>query len=174
MELLDLMKQRRSVRKYTDAQIRREDLEKILQAGLLSPTGKNKRSWEFIVVREKGILERMAESRAVGAQMLAGADAAIVVIADPEQTDTWTEDCSIAMAYMHLMACSLGIGSCWIQGRGREAKDGRSTEAFLRELLHYPDRYRLQAVLSLGMPGEQRAPAQTENLPAEKIHWEQF
>ena len=48
--------------------------------------------------------------------MLAGADSAVVVIADPEKTDVWTEDCSIAMAYMHLAADSLGLGSCWIQG----------------------------------------------------------
>lgn len=174
MELLDLMKKRHSIRKYTDERISSENLEKIIQAGMLSPTGKNKRPWEFIVVSEKNVLEQMSESRAAGAQMLAGADTAIVVIADVEKTDTWIEDCSISMSNMHLMADSLGIGSCWIQGRLREAKNGQSTEVYLRELLHFPDNYRLQAILSLGMPDERKAPAELEKLPVEKIHWEQY
>lgn len=124
MELLDLMKKRHSIRKYTDERIRTENLEKILQAGMLSATGRSKRPWEFIVVREKSTLEQMVASRSAGAQMLSRADAAIVVIADPDKTDTWIEDCSVVMANMHLMAHSLGIGSCWVQGRLREAKDG--------------------------------------------------
>lgn len=174
MELLELMQQRHSIRRYTDERICPENLEKILRAGMLSASGRNRRPWEFIVVREKKVLEQMSVSRTAGAQMLAGADTAIAVIADTEKTDTWIEDCSIVMANMHLMACSLGIGSCWIQGRMREAKNGQSTEDFLRALLHYPDNYKLQAILSLGMPDEQKAPAEIEMLPTEKIHWEQY
>lgn len=174
MELLGLMKARRSIRKYTDERLNSESLEKILRAGLLSPSGRNKRPWEFIVVREKSVLERMAVSRASGAQMLAGAAAAIVVIADAEKTDVWVEDCSIAMSNMHLTASSLGVGSCWIQGRLREAENGEPTEDFLRGLLHFPGQYKLQAILSLGMPAEQKSPAELDTLPIEKIHWEQY
>lgn len=58
MELLDLMKQRHSIRKYTGEKISTENLEKILQAGMLSATGKNKKPWEFIVVRDKVALSR--------------------------------------------------------------------------------------------------------------------
>ena len=128
----------------------------------------------FIVVREKSILEQMSHSRSFGAQPLAKADAAIVVIGDAEKSDTWIEDCSIAMMDMHLMAHSLGIGSCWIQGRSREAEDGHSTEAYLRNLLGYPESYQLLATLSLGMPNESKAPAEVDALPEEKIHWEQY
>ena len=174
MELLELMKQRHSIRKYPDERIRADNLEKILQAGMLSATGRNKRPWEFIVVREKSMLTQMADSKTAGAQMLSEADTAIVVIADQEKTDTWIEDCSIAMANMHLMAHSLGIGSCWVQGRLREAKDGSSAEDYLRSLLHYPEKYKLLATLSLGMPNEQKMPVDLETLPAEKIHWEQY
>lgn len=174
MDLLDLMKQRHSIRKYTDERISSENLEKILQAGMLSASGRNRKPWEFIVVREKTVLEQMSLSRAAGAQMLAGADTAIVVIADAEKTDTWIEDCSIAMANMHLMAHSLGVGSCWIQGRMREAENGQSTEEFLREILHYPKHYKLQAILSLGMPNEQKEAVKAEALPAEKVHWGKY
>lgn len=174
MELLEIMKNRRSVRNYTGEPVTEEDLEKILGAGLLSASGRAIRPWEFIVVRNKATLKRMAGSRAMGAKMLENADCAVVVLGDEEKTDVWTEDCSIAMANMHLMADSLGVGSCWIQGRLREASDGRTTEAYLRELLGYPEHYRLEAMLSLGMPENHPEPHALEELLTEKVHWEKF
>lgn len=104
----------------------------------------------------------------------AGAKAAILVFADPEKTDVWTEDCAIAMSNMHLMAHHLGLGSCWIQGRLRQAENGTSTEAFCRALLSVPARYTLEAILSLGFPAIQPEPHSLEDLPREKIHWDTF
>lgn len=174
MELLEMMRNRRSVRKYTGAPVPEGNLEKILQAGLLSASGRAIRPWEFIVVRDKETLKQMAGSRTAGAKMLENADCAVVVLGDEEKTDVWTEDCSIAMANMHLMADSLGVGSCWIQGRLREASDGRTTEAYLRELLGYPEHFRLEAILSLGMPENHPEPHKTEELQREKVHQEKF
>lgn len=174
MDLLEIMRKRRSVRTYTGEPVSEENLEKILKAGLLSASGRAIRPWEFIVVREKAALRKMAAARAMGAKMLEGADCAIVVLGDEEKTDVWTEDCSIAMANMHLMADSLGVGSCWIQGRLREASDGRTTEAYARELLGYPENYRLEAILSLGMPEQHPEARNLEELPMEKVHQEKW
>lgn len=174
MELLEMMRNRRSVRAYTKEPVSEEDLEKILEAGLLSASAKAIRPWEFIVVREKETLKKMAGSRAAGAKMLENADCAIVVLGDEEKTDVWTEDCSIAMTNMHLMADSLGVGSCWIQGRLREASDGRTAEEYLRDLLGFPEHYRLEATLSLGMPERHPEPHKPEELLTEKIHREKF
>ena len=171
MELMEMMKNRRSVRQYTQERIPEETMEKVLQAGLLAPSGRARRPWEFILVRDREILKKMSECREGGAaKMLAGADSAVVVIADPEKTDVWTEDCSIAMAYMHLAADSLGLGSCWIQGRLRNAPGGRTTEEYLRDLLGFPESFRLEAILSLGVPENHPAPRTESDLPAEKIH----
>lgn len=174
MELLEIMKNRRSIRKYTQEPVGEEKLEKILEAGMLSASSRNKRPWDFIVVQDRETLQKMSKARAAGAKMLEGAACAIVVTADPEITDVWTEDCSIAMANMHLMASALGVGSCWIQGRLREAENGQSTEAYLRSLLRFPENYKLEAVLSLGMPAEELPPHSLEELPKEKIHREHF
>lgn len=174
MDLLEIMRKRRSVRTYTAEPVSEENLEKILKAGLLSASGRAIRPWEFIVIREKAALRKMAAARAMGAKMLEGADCAIVVLGDEEKTDVWTEDCSIAMANMHLMADSLGVGSCWIQGRLREASDGRTTEAYARELLGYPENYRLEAILSLGMPEQHPEARNLEELPMEKVHQEKW
>ena len=174
MELLEIMRNRRSVRTYTGEPVPEDKLLKILKAGLLSASGRAVRPWEFLVVQKKETLRKMADSRAAGAKMLMDADCAVVVLGDEEKADVWTEDCSIAMANMHLMADSLGVGSCWIQGRLREASDGRSTEAYLRELLGYPEHLKLEAVLSLGMPKDHPRPYDLEELPMEKVHRELF
>lgn len=174
MELLEMMKNRRSVRAYTGEPVPEEKLEKILQAGLLSASGRATRPWEFILVRDKETLKQMAKARAAGAKMLEEADSAVVVLGDETKTDVWTEDCSIAMANMHLMADSLGVGSCWIQGRLREAPGNRTTEEYLRELLHYPEHYRLEATLSLGMPQAHPAAYELGQLAMEKVHREAF
>ena len=173
MELLEIMKNRRSVRTYTGEPIPREKLEQVIQAGLLSPSGRFIRPWELIVVRDKETLQQMAGCREGAANMLKDADTAIVVIADPEKTDVWTEDCSIVMAQMLLMADSLGLGSCWIQGRLRTVGD-TTTEDYLRKLLDYPEGYKLEAILSLGMPANHPAARTLEELPEEKVHWGTF
>lgn len=174
MELLDVMRKRRSVRSYTSEDINEEKLNKILEAGLLSASGRAIRPWEMIVIRNKDTLCKMAASRDHGAKMLEGANAAVVVIADETKTDVWTEDCSIVMTNMHLMASSLGVGSCWIQGRLRRSAGEDSTEDYVRKLLGFPENYRLEATLSLGMPENVPEPGKVTEKLWEKIHREVF
>lgn len=174
MELLEMMLNRRSVREYTGEKIPKEKLQKVLQAGLLSPSGRHKTPWEFVVVQDPEQLKKMVSCRKCGSKMLENAGCAVVVFADSEKTDVWTEDASVAMGYMHLMADSLGLGSCWIQGRLREAEDGRTTEEFCRELLGVPETYRLEAILSLGMIEKHPESHRLDELLQEKIHFEKF
>lgn len=174
MDLLEIMRNRRSVRSYTGEAVSEEALDQILKAGLLSASGKNLKPWEFIVVRDKTVLAKLSKSRAAGAAMIEHADCAVVVAGDTEKTDVWTEDCSVAMANMHLMADSLGVGSCWVQGRLREASDKRTTEEYIRELLGIPEKYGVEAILSLGMTAEHPDAHTLDELPMEKIHREKF
>lgn len=170
MDLLEMLQKRRSIRKYTGEAIPEEKLDKIIQAGLLSFSGKGLNPWEMILVRDKEMLQKMSGCRAGAGAMLRGADAAVVVLGDSDKSDTIVEDCSIVMAYMHLMADTLGIGSCWLQGRLRFAEDGSSTEDYLRELLNFPETHKLEAVLVLGMPAEQKEAHRLEDLQTGKIH----
>lgn len=174
MSLIEIMQKRRSIRKYTGERIADENIDMILKAGLLSASSRGRRPWEFILVRDKDMLVKMSDCRAGSANMLKNADAAVVVIADPDTTDVWIEDCSIAMSNMHLMADSLGVGSCWIQGRLRTDRSGGITEDYLRELLGFPAKFRLEAILSLGMPAEHPEQHSLEELALEKIHREKF
>lgn len=175
MEFLDLLLTRRSIRKYTDEPIPQEALEAVVTAGIVGPASRARRPWELILVQDPVTLEKLSHCRQSSAKMLAGAKAAVVVLADTTKTDVWTEDCSIAMMNMHLMAHSLGLGSCWIQGRLRQTETGEmTTEAYCRQLLSVPDHYALEAILSLGMPAD-HPPAHTlEELDRSKLHYEIF
>jgi nitroreductase len=116
------MQKRRSVRSYTGDPVPMEKLNLILEAGMLAPSGRAIRPWELIVIRDKQKLIDLSSCRMGGAaRMLVGADLAIAVVGDEEKSDTWTEDCCVAMSYMMLMAEQLGVGSCWIQERLRSA-----------------------------------------------------
>ncbi len=172
--LLAELLQRRSVRQYTDEPIPEEALQQVLLAGLASESSRGRRPWEFLVIREKATLMAMANCRVGAAKMLTEANCAIVVIADTEKSDVIIEDCAIAMAHMHLTASSLGLGSCWIQGRLRTAMDGTTTEDYLRNLLHFPKTYQLEAILSLGMPLQKPSAHTIEELDRSKIHYEGY
>ena len=74
------------------------------------------------------------------------------------------------MANMHLMAAALGVGSFWIQGRGRDDIDGETTEDYLRRILQFPAECRLEAILALGMPDEELPARTPESLPFHKVH----
>ena len=173
MDLMEMIRNRRSVRTYRKGEIKEETLRKVLEAGLLAPSGRNRQPWELIVVRDPQTLKQLSECRAGGAaRMLASAAAAVVVTADSAKTDVWTEDCSNAMMLMHLTADAMGLGSCWIQGRLREAPDGRTAEEYVREILGYPEDFRLEAILSLGLPEEHPEAKTAAKELEKKVHWE--
>ena len=155
MDLLDILKKRKSIRKYTDENISDEVLNQIIEAGKLAPSGRNKKPVKLIPVRDKETLEYLSNTRSHGSQILAGANAAIVVVGDSELSDTWIEDCSIAMMIMQLRATELGIGNCWVQVRGRYLDEtGELTADLIKSKLNIEDKYSVECMLSLGMPAE--------------------
>lgn len=174
MNMLDTILARRSVRQYTDEAIPKEKLNAILYAGLAAASSKNRRPWEFVVVRDRNMLNRLCDCRPGAEKLLGGCHAAIVVTADAELVDVWVEDCASAITQMHLMADALGVGSCWLQVRLRKAADGRDTADVVRDALGIPERYGVMAILALGMPADHPAPRTVEDLPLEKIHHEHF
>ncbi len=169
--LADIILRRRSTRQYTDAPVPEDQLSMILQAGLLAPTGRNRKPCEFYVVRDRAVLNRLAEAKEAGAGLLASCRIAIAVLADGEKADTWVEDASIALSYMSLAATEQGIGNCWCQMHLRRSHDGEDAETLVRQALHVPeDRMRVVGVLALGMPGEDLPPHTPEEADWRKVH----
>ena len=155
MSLIDILKKRKSIRKYTGEDISQDIIDKIIEAGKLAPSGRNKKPVRLILVKDQEILESLSNTRSHGSQLLAGANAAIVVVGDSELSDTWIEDCSIAMMIMQLQATELGIGNCWVQVRGRYLDEtGELTADLIKSKLNIEDKYSVECMLALGMPAE--------------------
>lgn len=172
--LLTIMEQRHSRRLYTGEPIPEDKLNAIIQAGLLAPSGRNRKPADFIVVTDKECIEKLSMFRSLKPSNTAASGAMIVVIGDTSLTDTWIEDCSIAVAHMHLMASSLGIASCWNQGRLRGRSDDCSADDYVRELLGYPDNYQLEAILSLGIPASDAEQSKHAPNDRERVHYGRF
>lgn len=169
MEMLEVMRRRRSVRCYTEEKISDEQLKQIVSAALLAPSGHSKYPCEFIVVKSREVLEKMSHCRKGVAKMLEGAAAAVVVVADKDKSDTFVEDSCVAMMSMQLLAASLGIGNCWIQVRGREAEDDSASEDYLRAILNFPENFACQAILSLGFPAKEPRARELDKLNFDKV-----
>ncbi|WP_296894659.1 nitroreductase family protein [uncultured Methanobrevibacter sp.] len=170
MSLIDLMFKRRSTRKFRDEDISKQDLDLILHSALLAPTSMNRKPCNFMVVERKETLKELSECKDMGAGLIAGANKAIVVIADSMIADTWIEDSSIALTYMHLMATELDIGSCWVQTHLR-SKNGKDSEEVVRDILKIDSHYRIVGMLALGYSDDIPQAHDESDLDKSKIHF---
>jgi nitroreductase len=166
----DLVQMRRSHRKFTEQEIDGDDVRLILRAGLMSPTSKGQRGWQFVVVDDKQDIEKLADAKDLGSQFLKGAPLAIVVLGDPLQNDCWVEDGSIAAISMQYQAEELGLGTCWIQMRGRGLSDGISADTVIRGILDIPENLNVLCVLAVGYKADERKPQNEDKLKWENVH----
>lgn len=141
-ETIKTLTTRRSIRKFSEKPIRREDIDAILQAGLYAPTGRNTRDTLFLVVTDKALRDRLSKMNAAvmgsDSDPFYGASTVIVVFADRTRTTT-VEDGSCAMANLMNAAFSLGIDSCWIH-RAREVFESVEGREIARSF-GIPDEY---------------------------------
>ena len=107
---------RQSVRKYTDAPVSEEDLNKIINAAIHAPSGKNGQPWKFKVVTDKGLIEQVS-ALSINRRWMQVAPCLICIFLDTECSYDFIKDvqsCGAAMQNILLCAHSLGMGSCWI------------------------------------------------------------
>lgn len=174
MNFHDLLVERRSIRRYTSEKIDPEQVKLILEAGLLAPTSKSARAWQFVVVEEPEMLQRLAACKPMGAAPIERCPLAVVVAVDSTATEPWVEDASVAASYMQLQAADLGLGSCWIQIHGRFTADNIPSEEYVQELLGIPETCPVVCILTFGHKDEQRKPQDVEKLRWENVHIGKF
>jgi nitroreductase len=150
--MLDLLYSRHSIRNYSDQPIEADKIETLIEAALLSPSSRNRQPWEFIVVTDKTILKQLSTSKPNGATFLADATLAIVIAGNTKKSDVWVEDCSIAAIITQLTAHDLGLGSCWIQLRGRMHDEDISSSEYVKDLLHLQNYLEIECIISIGYP----------------------
>ena len=166
----ELLLERHSIRRYTEQSLNPDDVKTIIEAGLLAPSSKSKRPWQFVIVDDRQKLEKLSKCKPLAAHPIAKCPMAVVVCADPEKSDVFVEDASIAAVFMQLQASALGLGSCWIQIRNRFSEDGEPAELMIQELLGIPQSLPVITVLTFGYKDEVRKPVDPSKLLWEKVH----
>ena len=136
--MLNFLKERRSIRTFQEKMITDREIEMILEAGRWTPSASNKQPWEFIIIKNNDILDKIAKNAIYG-RFIRKAPLVIAIVGKIKQNPKWyVQDTSLASMSMMLMAWSLGIGTCWIGSMDRDkAKEmlGLGKDDFLLTVL---------------------------------------
>jgi len=171
MEFYDVIKKRKSIRKYKPVPIADEVIKRILDAGRMAPSAKNYQPWHFIVIRDPEIKKKVAEACS-NQFFIADADVIICGCAFEKVAwgrmgnymAAWPHDLSIALEHVILAATNEGLGTCWI---------GKFDEGMVRDVLEIPDGVRVVALTPVGVPAEEAKDRGRLNLE-EIISYEKF
>jgi nitroreductase len=170
----ELVKNRRSVRHFTDEKLKPEEVEQIMKAALMAPTSKNNRSWHFVLVENEDVLKQLSMCKSSGASPIAHCALAVVVLNNPLESLAPVEDSAIVATYIQLQAEDLGMGSCWIQIAGRDTADGLDSGQYVHELLGIPLTYGIGCIVAIGHKAKDSNPHDEEKLQWEKVHPDKF
>ena len=171
MNVLEAIRRKRTVRKYTDRPIPQAEVEQILYAGRRAQSSKNMQPWHFIAIRNRDTLIALSKLGDYATHLPTAALAVAILTPDPSSHYAVMFDAGQAAAYMQLEAIELGIGSGIITLHRAEPS---------RQILGYPDDLYLLMVLAFGYPQDPEAafsPAAKAGgrLPADEIihyeHW---
>ena len=151
MNFIELVKMRKSIRKYKSEKIPEEKIKYVIEAARLAPSWKNSQPWRFIVVTREELKKKITTN-----DWATEAPVIIVGVADPKLSGTREEkryylvDMGIAMEHVMLAATEVGLGTCWI--------GLHFDEQTVKETLQIPDKYQVVAITPLGYPDEQPSP----------------
>jgi nitroreductase len=172
--MINLLRSRRSIRKYQHKSIEDGHLETLKEALLRCPSSRGINPWRFVFVDDPDLLAGLSKAKEHGSSFVKDAALSIVVCGDETSSDVWIEDCSIASVVAHLTAHSLGLGSCWIQIRNRPHCKEQMAGAYIRELLGIPSHLKVEAIVAIGYPAENPPAVPKEKLDYRKILTNRF
>lgn len=171
--MLEIIRQRRSVRSYLKKEIEKEKLNEVLKAAMFSPTARNLRPWEFIVITDEETKKKLSSATPY-ASFARDAPVVLVICYDMNRGRRFKEDCSLCAENIYLEAVNQGLGTCFIQiAEGTEADVG-NPEDYVKKVLSIPENFRVQCLLPLGYPEKLPAPHRDEEFEEGKIHYEKF
>lgn len=166
---LEFIKNRRSIRKYTNESIDDETIKEILTCAMSAPSAMNQQCWEFIVIKDKDTMKKITEFQEYS-KMLNDASLAIVVCGNLKIEKTegyWVQDCSAAMENLLLAVEALDLGAVWLGIYPREHRIKA-----LSELLKLPDYIKPLGIASIGHKGEFKKFENRYN--NDKVHFEKW
>ena len=164
MDTLNAISKRASVREYGSKEILKDVLEKLVDAGRRAPSARAVEPWEFIVITDKNILNKLGLIATSGG-FIKEAGACIVVYC--QDTKYYLEDGSAATENILIAASNLGLGACWVAG------DKKPYAEEISSFLGVPKDYKLISLVSLGWSKSEAVQMKKRELN-NVIHWEKF
>ena len=171
---IELLRKRRSIRRFQDRRVEQEKLDILIEAMLRSPSSRGLSPWEFVVITDRDTIAKLAQSKTHGSAFLAHAPLAVVVCVDPAKSDVWIEDAAIASLILHLCSTDLGLGSCWIQIRKRQYDDRQDAKAYVIETLGLKSDMNVEAIVAIGYPAEEKPGREPSTLLHERVSYERY
>lgn len=168
--VIDAIRTRRSIRKFTAEQVSDDALKTVLDAGTYAPTGHNAQDPLIVAVQNPEIIKRLSTLNAKimgkeGDPYYGAPTIVLVFVPRPEDNPNSVQDGSLVLGNMMLAAHALGLGSCWIN-REREMSATAEGRA-IQEELGIPEEYMGIGALSLGHPARPNPTA----LPRKENYW---
>jgi len=145
MEIMEAIAKRRSIRRFKSRDVEQWKLDSALDAAHWAPSSKNSQPWEFIIIKDRNTLEKIAAESAYG-KHIAQAPLAVAFVTDPSKSNRHEVDGALATQNFTLAAWALGLGTCWTGTMNREK---------VKEILDIPAEKNLLTVLPLGYPAEE-------------------
>ncbi|MBU0758921.1 MAG: nitroreductase family protein [Candidatus Omnitrophica bacterium] len=149
MDFFDVVKNRKSVREYSDRKIGKALIEKIIDSGRVAATARNEQPWEFIATSDKEVMKKIC-SMCPNAPFIKDASHLLAVFS--KDTKYYLEDCSAATQNILLAIEALGLAGCWIAG---DKKDYAET---VGNIFNVPRGYMLASMISVGYPKKPQEP----------------
>lgn len=157
----ELVKKRRSIRKFKDEDIKDEDLKYILECALRAPNAKNFDCVKFIVVKDKNRLKELSKYKTTGCKFLENANIAIAVISDKDVSPIcYHQDACIAATFIQLAVTDLELGSTWANVTTATNHDGRPSQEVLKEFFNLPNNYNVECIIGIGLIDENKTQKQ--------------
>lgn len=174
MDFKELIKKRRSTRKYKQGEkMGEEELLDILTYASMGPSKGNAHPVEFLVVEDEEKKKTLATIKRFGTKYLGEAPQIIAVLGNNPSEVTWIEEATITASYLGLLLADAGYQSSWINIRGDKADDGRAAEEIVREVCNIPDDYAVLCLIPFGLADE-RIPSRKYFDISSKVHREEF
>ena len=163
---------RRTIRKFKEKKVEKEVIMELMKTALVSPSGRNRKPYEFVVIDDKEIIKKLSVAKESGATFAADAPLMIVILG--HENPTWDDDCAIASTIIQLKAHDLGLGSCWIQTKEKVDSEGNATDENIKKILGAPSELKVHNMMALGYPDEEK-PAYTDaEVDMAKLHFNKF
>lgn len=164
---LDVIINRRSIRSFVQKEVEVEKLEAIVAAAMYAPSARNTKAWEFVIVTDKGIIEKLGSMKPHS--LHAKKAGALIVICSSEWL-YWLEDVSIVAAHIMLESTHQGLGSCMVQAYMSMTSDGTDAEKYVKEILAIPTQIRVLGFVSIGYPDITATSHKESEIDKKKIH----